>query len=163
LTEQAVYAIQGAAGISRDGVVGPQTREALAEGTRPAARSESGYVIEVDRDRQLLVLVDDGEIEWIFHTSTGSFEHYSYGGETYLADTPAGHWEIFRQVEGWDPGPLGRLYMPKYFHEDGIAVHGYPNVPPYPASHGCVRVSLAAIEWMWQNDRLPIGVAVWVY
>jgi lipoprotein-anchoring transpeptidase ErfK/SrfK len=82
---------------------------------------------------------------------------------TYLADTPAGHWEIFRHVDGWDPGPLGRLYLPAYFHEDGIAVHGYPNVPPYPASHGCVRVSLTAIEWLWNNDRLPNGAPVWVY
>ncbi|MFY1668862.1 L,D-transpeptidase [Plantactinospora sp. WMMB334] len=66
-------------------------------------------------------------------------------------------------MEGWDPGPLGRLYRSKYFHEDGIAVHGYPDVPPHPASHGRVRVSLPAIDRLWQRDRLPIGAAVWVY
>jgi hypothetical protein len=55
------------------------------------------------------------------------------------------------------PGPLGDLYRPKYFNRQGIAVHGYANVPPYPASHGCVRVSLAAMDWLWRTDQLPAG------
>ncbi|WP_254187290.1 hypothetical protein [Micromonospora sp. WMMB482] len=29
------------------------------------------------------------------------------------------------QVDGWRDGPLGRLYRPKYFQEQGIAIHGY--------------------------------------
>src|SRR5690606_35305288 len=47
----------------------------------------------------------------------------------------------FSQSDGTQPGELGPLYRPKYFHEDGIAVHGYGSVPSRPASHGCVRVS----------------------
>jgi lipoprotein-anchoring transpeptidase ErfK/SrfK len=163
LTEQAVFAIQKAAGTDPDGVVGPRTREALAEGVRPSASSENGRVVEVDLDRQLMMLVEDGAVERIFNTSTGTFEYYTYDGERYLADTPPGKWEIGWQVDGWDPGPLGRLYRPKYFHSQGIAVHGYPEVPPYPASHGCVRVTIAAMDWLWQADQLPTGTSVWVY
>jgi lipoprotein-anchoring transpeptidase ErfK/SrfK len=163
LTRQAVYAVQKAAGISRDGVVGPDTRSALDRGVRPPARSDGGHVIEVDLDKQLLMLVDNGRVDHIFNTSTGTFEYYWYGGERHFADTPRGRWEIYRQVDGWDPGPLGRLYKPKYFNQQGIAVHGYTNVPPYPASHGCVRVSLSAIDWMWRTDQLPIGATVLVY
>jgi hypothetical protein len=163
LTRQAVYALQKAAGISRDGVVGPRTREALDEGVRPDARSDSGRVVEIDLDHQLLLLVDEGRVEHVLNTSTGTFEHYTYGDRRYLADTPRGRWEIYRQVDGWRESHLGRLYMPKYFHRDGIAVHGYTFVPPYPASHGCVRVSLAAMEWVWRSDRMPIGTRVWVY
>jgi lipoprotein-anchoring transpeptidase ErfK/SrfK len=70
---------------------------------------------------------------------------------------------VLRQVDGYDPGPLGQLYRPKYFTETGVAVHGYSDVPPYPASHGCVRVSNAAIDYIWANNILPIGAAVWVY
>ena len=39
LTEQAVLALQKAAGLSRDGVAGPRTLAALERGVRPAARS----------------------------------------------------------------------------------------------------------------------------
>jgi lipoprotein-anchoring transpeptidase ErfK/SrfK len=76
--------------------------------------------------------------------------------------TPTGKFGVARQVNGYDVGPLGVLYRPKYFH-DGVAVHGYPSVPPYPASHGCVRVTNAAMDWLWANGALPIGGPVWVY
>ena len=29
-----------------------------------------------------------------------------------------------------------------------LAIHGYPNVPTYPASHGCVRIET------WDQDAL---------
>ena len=44
-----------------------------------------------------------------------------------------------------------------------IAVHGYHSVPPYPASHGCVRVTEAAMDWIWANDVMPMGSTVWVH
>ena len=42
-------------------------------------------------------------------------------------------------------------------------MHGYTDVPPYPASHGCVRVSNAAMDFIWATNIMPIGAAVWVY
>ncbi|WP_422741394.1 L,D-transpeptidase family protein [Micromonospora sp. WMMD754] len=163
LTEQAVYALQKAAGLRPDGIVGAKTRAALDGGKRPDARSTDGHLAEVDLDRQLLMIVDDGKVSRIFNTSTGTFEHYTYQGETYLADTPRGRWTIDWQVDGWRDGPLGRLYRPKYFQEQGIAIHGYTSVPPYPASHGCVRVTLPAMDWLWAQDLLPKKTQVWVY
>ncbi|WBB71379.1 L,D-transpeptidase family protein [Micromonospora sp. WMMD1128] len=163
LTEQAVYAVQKAAGLRPDGIVGAKTRAALDDGKRPDARSTDGHLAEVDLDRQLLMIVDDGEVSRIFNTSTGTFENYTYQGETYLADTPRGKWTIDWQVDGWRDGPLGRLYRPKYFQEQGIAIHGYTSVPPYPASHGCVRVTLPAMDWLWAQDVLPKKTRVWVY
>ncbi|MGV9763692.1 L,D-transpeptidase family protein [Micromonospora tulbaghiae] len=163
LTEQAVYALQKAAGLRPDGIVGAKTRAALDDGRRPDARSTDGHLAEVDLNRQLLMIVDDGEVSRIFNTSTGTFEHYTYQGETYLADTPRGRWTIDWQVDGWRDGPLGRLYRPKYFQEQGIAIHGYTSVPAYPASHGCVRVTLPAMDWLWTQDVLPKKTRVWVY
>ncbi|MDW3848852.1 L,D-transpeptidase family protein [Micromonospora sp. BRA006-A] len=163
LTEQAVYALQKAAGLRPDGIVGAKTRAALDDGKRPDARSTDGHLAEVDLDRQLLMIVDDGEVSRIFNTSTGTFERYTHQGETYLADTPRGRWTIDWQVDGWRDGPLGRLYRPKYFQEQGIAIHGYTSVPPYPASHGCVRVTLPAMDWLWAQDVLPKKTRVWVY
>ena len=162
LTQQAVYAVQKAAGLSRDGVVGAKTRRALDDGARPKARSNRGRVVEINRKRQLLMLVDDGRIQQIFNTSTGSYEHYEYEGQTYLAATPAGRFTVSRQIDGWRDAPLGLLWRPKYFN-GGIAVHGSHSIPPYAASHGCARLSIAAMNWIWKNDRMPIKTRVWVY
>jgi N-acetylmuramoyl-L-alanine amidase len=163
LTQQAVFALQGAAGLQRDGVVGPRTRQALADGTRPQPRSSSGSVIEIDRDAGLLVFVDEGRPSLTLHTSTGTFEEYTHDGRTLLADTPEGTWEVSWSHDGWRDGALGRLYRPRYFHSDGIAVHGYQIVPAYPASHGCARVSLEAMDMIWAKGLMPRGATVLVH
>jgi lipoprotein-anchoring transpeptidase ErfK/SrfK len=164
LTQQAVYALQKAAGIGRDGVVGTKTKKALDRGVRPEARSDSGSgrVVEIDRKRQLLMLVVDGDIEQVFNTSTGSYEYYEQNGKTYLADTPAGRFKVGRQIDGWRDAQLGMLWRPKYFN-GGIAVHGAYSIPPYAASHGCARLSVSAMNWIWKNAKLPIKTKVWVY
>lgn len=161
-TQQAVYALQKAAGLTRDGVVGPKTQKALDKGVRPKARSTSGRVIEINLRRQLLMLVDDGTISQVFNTSTGSMERYEQNGATFLADTPSGKFRVSRQIDGWRHAPLGLLWRPKYFN-GGIAVHGANSVPPYPASHGCARLSISAMNWLWSNDKIPINTRVWVY
>ncbi len=162
LTQQAVYALQKAAGLTRDGVVGTKTQKALDQGVRPKPRSDSGYVVEIDRKRQLLMIVDDGEVSQIFNTSTGSYERYEQNGQSYLADTPAGNFKVSRQIDGWRNAPLGMLWRPKYFN-GGIAVHGAYSVPPYAASHGCARLSISAMNWIWSNDKMPIKTKVRVY
>jgi peptidoglycan hydrolase-like protein with peptidoglycan-binding domain len=162
LTQQAVYAVQKAAGVGRDGVVGPKTQKALDQGVRPKAKSKSGHVVEIDLKRQLLMLVDDGTVTKVFNTATGSNQHYEYKGNTYLAVTPRGHFTVSRQIDGQRDGPLGPLWRPKYFN-GGIAMHGSPSIPPYPASHGCARLSNAAINWIWANNQVPLKTKVWVY
>ncbi|GAA4595898.1 lipoprotein-anchoring transpeptidase ErfK/SrfK [Actinoplanes octamycinicus] len=161
-TQQAVFALQKAAGIGRDGTIGPKTRKALDAGVLPKPKSSSGRMVEIDRKRQLLMLVDDGRITQVFNTSTGSGEYYESEGETHLASTPSGKFKVSRQIDGWRHAPLGLLWRPKYFN-GGIAVHGATSVPPYAASHGCARVSIAAMNWMWNNDALPLKTKVWVY
>ncbi|RNL85571.1 L,D-transpeptidase family protein [Halostreptopolyspora alba] len=159
LTTQAVIALQKAAGIGRDGIVGPNTREALDEGVRAEATSGYANGVEIDLERQLLLVVSGGEVEQVFATSTGSGETYVSEGEERVATTPEGEFSVFRDVDGWDHAPLGSLYRPKYFN-GGIAVHGYDAVPTYPASHGCARVTIAAMDWLWENDKLTDGTPV---
>ena len=96
-------------------------------------------------------------------TSTGTEEPYVHEGRELLADTPPGRFEISWQVVGWRDGALGRMWRPKYFHPDGIAIHGYRSVPPYRASHGCVRVTIAAMNAIWESGLAPVGTRVWVY
>jgi hypothetical protein len=159
LTQQAVLALQKTAGIDRDGFAGPVTRAALRKGVRPPASSAAGRVLEIDLARQLLLVVRDGIVEQVFNTSTGSGAWFEVDGKRRLAETPKGSWRIFRQVDAVDRGPLGDLYRPKYF-VGGIAVHGFPSVPAQPASHGCVRVTNPAMDWLWSSGVAPVGTAV---
>ena len=52
-----------------------------------------------------------------------------------------------------------KLWMPyaQYFHE-GFALHEYPDVPAYPASHGCVRLhaSNAPVVWEFGSMGMPV-------
>jgi peptidoglycan hydrolase-like protein with peptidoglycan-binding domain len=165
LTTQAVYAAQKASGLQRDGVAGPATRKAIADGIRPQAR-DGGTGVEIDLARQLLLVVRDGAVTHILNTSTGSNKPYSevFEGHTYTgpATTPRGSFAVFRQVDKEDKGPLGSLWRPKYFN-GGIAVHGAAAIPPYPASHGCARLSNAAMNMIWAQGLMPIGSRVVVY
>jgi N-acetylmuramoyl-L-alanine amidase len=164
LTSQAVIALQKAAGLRRDGVLGPRTRAALTAGTRPTARTRSGNAIEVDLDRQLLLVVVRGKVTRILNTSTGSGVHYrAPDGEMAHATTPSGSFKVAWVIDEWHTSPLGELYRPRYFHPRGIAVHGAPSVPAYPASHGCVRVSVAAMDMIWQENLMPMGSTVLLY
>lgn len=161
LTSQAVMALQKAAGLGRDGVFGPATRRALQNGVRPQSRI-GGSGIEIDKARQLMLVVRGGRVTMVLNTSTGSGERYTSQGTTRTALTPSGTYSTFRSVDHLDKGPLGDLWRPRYFN-GGIAVHGAGNVPGYPASHGCARVSNPAMDMIWANDIMPIGGRVTVY
>jgi N-acetylmuramoyl-L-alanine amidase len=160
-TQQAVIAFQKVANISRDGIVGPQTAAALQRAVRPAARPGLVDGVEIDLSRQVLLLVRDGIVMLALNTSTGSGATYWSRGHLNVAVTPRGRFAVYRQVDGADVSPLGVLWRPKYFTQ-GIAIHGYADVPAYPASHGCVRVSFAAMNYLWATGLLPIGTPVWV-
>jgi hypothetical protein len=164
LTEQAVYAFQKANGVNVDGRVGPETRSALASPVQLSPRAQEGRAIEIDKGRQLLYSVLDGDLQWVFHTSTGTELPYQHpDGYTAMADTPPGRHTVYYQVEGWQDGRLGPMYRPKYFHHDGIALHGYHAIPPHPASHGCARVTFEAIDFIWADDLMPMGSVVLIY
>jgi peptidoglycan hydrolase-like protein with peptidoglycan-binding domain len=152
LTSQAVMALQKAAGLQRDAVVGPQTLAALEAGTRPEARA-GGDGVEIDLERQLLLVVRDGQVRTVLNTSTGVVGRY---------DTPPGRFTVLRAIDGLRVAPLGELWRPRYFN-GGIAVHGSPSIPAHPASHGCARLSDAAIDMIWAEDLMPIGSTVTVY
>ena len=161
-TQQAVYALQKAASITPDGVVGPRTELALAHDVVPPSRSRVGRLVEVDLTDDLLLLVTDGRVTTVLNTSTGGGYSYVDDGVTALAETPRGTFHVYRQVDGLVVDSLGALWRPKYF-DGGFAIHGDSYVPPVPVSHGCVRVSDEAIDWIWATDQIPLGTEVWVY
>jgi len=159
LTTQQVYAFQKANGLPRDGVLDGAELAILERATRVVPRSSSGRQVEVDKTRQIIIVSVDGQTEWVFNTSTGNGRPYGRGA---VAITPEGRFTFHRQIDGLRISALGELFRPKYF-VGGYALHGSPSVPPFPASHGCVRVTNAAINFIWANNVIPLGTPVWVY
>lgn len=161
-TQQAVYALQKVAGIARDGVVGPATERALASGVAPHPRSRSGRVVEVDLSPDIVMIVDHGQLIATLNTSTGGgFTYYSQG-DWAVAVTPVGVFHVYTQIDALVTSSLGQLWRPKYFYS-GYALHGGSSVPPFPVSHGCVRVSNEAMDWIWAGNLVPVGTELWVY
>ena len=162
ITTQAIYALQKSARIARTGVFDAATQRALDAEVRPVARSTAGYVAEVDKTRQIVMLVSNGRVLKVFNTSTGNGARYRSGSGYATAITPEGSFRIYNQINGLRISELGELWRPKYF-TGGYAFHGSPSIPPYPASHGCVRLSNAAINWIWDTNAMPMGTSVLVY
>lgn len=162
LTQQAVWALQKVAGLGRDGVVGAKTWAALHDGKKPKSRITSGTSFDVDLDRQILICYTGGRVKWTFNTSTGSGERYYSGGRWKTATTPKGKFAMYRLYSsGWQSGPLGSMYRPGYY-DRGWAIHGSNSIPPYPASHGCARISVAAADLLWSQKWIVKGRRVLV-
>lgn len=161
-TQQAVYAIQKVAGIPANGIVGATTVAAINKGVLPVPRTTSGNAIDVDLQRDLVMFVQNGKLFAVLNTSTGGGYTYLQGGVTNVAATPTGVYQMQRAVDGTVVDSLGSLWRPRFFYE-GFALHGDSYVPPFPVSHGCVRISNEAIDWVWANNLAPLGSTVWVY
>jgi N-acetylmuramoyl-L-alanine amidase len=148
-TSNAVMAFQKLHGLARDGVAGPQTVAALAAATKVTPAHGMDAHLEVSIAQQVLIVVDGAGGAVAVNATTGAA----------ATATPPGTYSIFRQVNGWDPGPYGSLYRPKYF-TGGIAFHGGVPVLASPASHGCVRLPDPAVDWLWSSGLAAIGASV---
>jgi lipoprotein-anchoring transpeptidase ErfK/SrfK len=160
-TTAAVMAFQRVNGLSVDGVVGPITLAALASPGSPELRGGPATRIEVDLTRQLAHVLRDGHRIVTLQISSGNGEVYpSATGGTAYARTPVGEFEVERRIHGVRESRLGIMYDPLYFHH-GYAIHGSNSVPPYPASHGCIRVTRA--DGTWLIDNIADGTPVHLY
>lgn len=105
-----------------------------------------GKHVEADLSRQVLVLARGGRPERIYHTSSGSP----------VTPTVLGSFRFYRKEPGTNA--LGMVHS-NYFIR-GYAVHGYKSVPPYPASHGCLRVPIPDAkeidDWIRIGDRIDV-------
>lgn len=161
LTEQAVFALQKAHGLARDGVAGPNVRAALAKSHRPTPAAGGSHV-EVHLQSQLLLVVQSGSTAMVLNTSTANGERYVFKGQTYTARTRPGDYEVwYTHPSGWRDGELGEMWRPM-FYSGNYAIHGSRSIPPWPASHGCARVSVAAMDMIWRDEVMSIGSRVLV-
>jgi hypothetical protein len=150
LVEQALLAFQGWEDLDRTATVTGQTQLALFRATRPRpAARRLGRRIEIYRDLGVLLMIEDGEVVRAVHTSTGA------GGVT-----PVGEFNVYTKVLFSWSVPF-QVWMPyaAYFR-GGIATHQSPDVPSYPASHGCVRLPEGEAERVYRFVDIGTPVAV---
>jgi len=147
-----VYAFEKIENLPRTGIVDPTFWRRLAVATIPKPRyADPADHLEVDKPQQVLFVVRDSRVALIVPVSTAGLPGRF---------TPVGRFSIIRKVDGFDPSPLGTLFDPMYF-TGGYAIHGNPSVPPYPASHGCVRVPMWLAAQLFETN--PYGETVYVY
>jgi hypothetical protein len=134
--------------------------EAIRSSASPHAR-ELGYEhVEVDLDRQVLMLVsEDGSLR-VLPVSTGNNKTFVDEGQQSIAYTPRGRFLVYYKDTGWKSGSLGRTYYANFI-SGGVAIHGSRSVPNEPASHGCIRVPMFAAREV--SSRLKLGTIVLVY
>jgi lipoprotein-anchoring transpeptidase ErfK/SrfK len=150
-TRDAVTAFQQWNRLTPDGTAGPLTLASLRNAAIPKPGDKGpGRRIEVYRARGITMLIDRGKVSRVMHSSAGKRGY----------ETPTGTYRILRKVTRDWSHPYN-VWMPyaSYFHH-GYAFHE-GSVPPYPASHGCVR-----LPWWDATEAYrfaTIGTAVIVY
>jgi hypothetical protein len=165
-TRSALIAFQKWEGRSVTGKLTLRELEAMRSAANPEAR-EIGYAhVEVDLDRQVMLLVGEEPANLdhfrvrILPVSTGSGKPFIEEGQTSIAYTPRGRFLVYDKSFGWERGALGSMYYSNYI-SGGVAIHGHPNVPNVPASHGCIRIPMFAAREV--SRILKLGTIVLVY
>jgi peptidoglycan hydrolase-like protein with peptidoglycan-binding domain len=173
-TWQGVVAFQKLNGLKRTAQFDGATQQALFSATVPGGVIPNGGLprVEVDISRQVALVFDNYGLVRVIAVSSGSGKKYCDNakprdGEKRFkphkscgdARTPRGNYRVQRRIKGKRESELGTLINPLYFN-GGYAIHGSPSVPAYPASHGCVRVTNTASDWIFDNvkDGTPVYV-----
>ncbi len=106
--------------------------------------------IEVDKTRQILMIVKGGKPYGIIAVSTGA-----------TGNTPVGRFHILRKAPSTSTWLGSAILWRTMDFYGNFAMHGYPEVPPYPASHGCVREPMWVADWTYRHSW--VGEAVFIY
>lgn len=117
--------------------------------------------VEVNLSRQVLYVFRNDSLEAILPVSSGNGELYTgSAGRLVRAYTPTGDFRFTRHIRGLRVSYLGELWNPWYFR-GGFAIHGSGSVPAYPASHGCIRLTMWDSEWVESRFFVGMPVHVW--
>jgi hypothetical protein len=148
-TGRAVLAFRKVAGLERTESVNAGVFQRLAHGAgRYRVRfPRDGAHVEADLTKQVLVEVQHGRVRRILTMSSGKPS----------TPTVIGHFHVYSKT----PGVNSEGMVDSNYFIRGYAIHGYAEVPPYAASHGCLRIPIpnAAAVFAW----VQVGYAVDVY
>ena len=147
-TARAVLAFRKVTGMARTEIASSDVLRRLARGggVFRVRFPEHGKHVEADLSRQVIALIRDGRPERIYPVSSGK------------PSTPTirGHFRVYLKAPGTN---AKGMYMSSYFIR-GYAIHGYPSVPVFPASHGCLRVpmqdAVPIYNWLSRGDIVDV-------
>jgi lipoprotein-anchoring transpeptidase ErfK/SrfK len=124
-------------------------RDVLAgKGAFKVKYPRDGRHVEADISRQVLALINKGgKVHRVYHTSTGAP----------ATPTVIGRFKTYRK----SPGTNAKGMVHSSYFIRGYAIHGYSSVPPYNASHGCLRVPIPNAWSIYTWVRM--GTVVRVY
>jgi len=106
-----------------------------------------GHHVEADLSKQVMALIGrGGKVERIYHISSGKPS----------TPTVLGSFKVYRK----SPGTNSHGMVHSSYFIGGYAIHGYVSVPPYAASHGCLRVPIPSAwsiyEWVRMGDVVDV-------
>ncbi|HEX3316990.1 MAG TPA: L,D-transpeptidase [Solirubrobacteraceae bacterium] len=108
---------------------------------------DAGKHVEADLSRQVLALINPGGK--VFKTV-----HMSSGKPS--TPTVVGIFHFYMK----EPGTNAKGMLDSNYFIRGYAIHGYPEVPKYAASHGCLRIPNAnapfVFRWVQIGDRIDV-------
>jgi lipoprotein-anchoring transpeptidase ErfK/SrfK len=147
-TARAVLAFRKVTGMARAAIASADVFRRLARGGGAFRVRFPGHRkhVEADLSRQVIALVRGANVERIYPVSSGQ------------PSTPTirGHFRIYLKTPGTN---AKGMYMSSYFIR-GYAIHGYPSVPVFPASHGCIRVpdeeAVPIYDWLSYGDIVDV-------
>ncbi len=147
-TARAVLAFRKTTGMRRtiEASIDVMRRIARGKGAFKIRRPDHGRHAEADLTRQVLALIEGGKVRRIYPISSGA-----PGTPTVL-----GAFRVYSKT----PGTNAKGMVDSAYFIRGYATHGYPSVPIYPASHGCLRLPIpdARTVFNWMRIGTPVDV-----
>ncbi len=162
-TGYAVTAFQKVIGLPRTGRATQDVADALTSAQFPGPLVPGGGPkrVEIDLPRQVLFFWENDALARIIPVSSANNQRFCDEGRCRTAVTPPGSYRVGYRIQGWHESDLGEMYNPVYYQVGpGIAIHGSKDVPPEPASHGCVRIPMFAADAF--PGLVPDGTPVYV-
>jgi peptidoglycan hydrolase-like protein with peptidoglycan-binding domain len=152
LTANAVNVFRKTNGMGRDGYANTSVYAKVLRGEgafklRHPNSGTHGKHVEFDWSRQVLVLADHGKPYRAYHVSSGK------------PSTPTvfGSFRFYRQ----EPGTNSHGMVYSSYFIGGYAIHGYADVPNFPASHGCLRVPIPNAIQIY--NQIDLGEPIFLY
>lgn len=148
-TGQALIAYRKMTGLERVPDAGRRVFELLEHGAGSfhVRYPGDGRHVEADLTKQVLAEIEPGgHVRTIYTMSSGKPS----------TPTVIGHFNVYSK----SPGVNSEGMVDSNYFIRGYAIHGYPEVPTYAASHGCLRVPIpdAAAIYAWVQAGTPVDV-----
>jgi L,D-transpeptidase catalytic domain len=110
-------------------------------------RPGAGRHVEVDLERQVMVLARGGKPRHTFPISSGKAS----------TATDRGLFRFYHR----EPGYNSLRMLDSVYYNGAEAIHGYRRVPTYPASNGCIRSPIPDARFIY--DWIRLGMSIYVY